>query len=116
MEDETMTTTAGFKPFEVDRSVEQLVGTILNVNAINATIPESILPRRVRIKSSWRKRLGATWMQFFLDHDGGLISFPDAPGDGEPSLRQAIGWLERHGYREISDPIDGIFLWERAGI
>lgn len=101
-----MTMTTEFRPFEVDHSAERWVGTILRVNAVNATIPDSLLPKRVRINKTYTKT-ATPWLEYFLQHPSGMVSLPRQPGDGGPSLRQLLGWLDRQGYRPAADSSSG---------
>jgi hypothetical protein len=104
---------AAFQPFTT-QFIEE-ISKILEIHATNATIPDMLLPRRVRLDCCYRDRGGRSWRQYYLTAERGpvaQISFPDAPGDGIPSLRMVEQWLDRHGYHSISDPLDGIF--ERA--
>ena len=96
-------------PYAVHKTKE--IGDCLDILDINATVPTDLLPKSVRLEACWRRRAGTTWRQWYCDHPGGTIGFPDAPGDGGPSLRQAIDWLERHGYRQTSanDDPDAVY-------
>jgi hypothetical protein len=103
-----------FQPFTTVY-VEEL-GKILNIHAPHATIPGVLLPRRTRLDWGFRQSGGTRWIQYFLTAESGpvaLISFPNAPGDGEPSLRIVDAWLERHGYHCVSHYLDGITYFER---
>jgi hypothetical protein len=89
-------------------------GQAITVKDLDATLPPQLLPARVELRSTYAKRCGATWMEWYATHDDGIISLPDKPGDGEPSLRQLVGWLERHGYRETSASLEMPPIYERA--
>jgi hypothetical protein len=95
---------------QFDTKSDPWVGQILRVRDIYARVPDALLPRRVHIDAAWRKRAGTSWQQWFAQHRGGLVSFPDAPGDGTPSLSQLLDWLGRHGYRPVDDnPINPVY-------
>jgi hypothetical protein len=99
-----MTTQTEFQPFTTMDIPE--IGRILQIHNAEARLPVAVLPDRVSLTASWRRRFGATWRQFSLDHDGGIITFPDKPGDGGPSLRVVLAWLETNGYRLATAPDD----------
>jgi hypothetical protein len=101
--------TASKAPYVVHKTEE--IGDCLNILDIEATVPTELLPRQVRLCPAWRRGHGATWRQWYADHKHGMISLPDAPGDGGPSLRQLVDWLERHGYRLTSahDEPDAVY-------
>lgn len=101
-----------FQPFETEWVPQ--IGKILRINAIHATIPPALLPKRVRVHGAWRRRFATTWREYFLMHQDGMITLPDRPGDGEPSMRQLLDWLKRQGYREVSNMLDdGVLEFER---
>lgn len=98
-----------FRPFET--TFVPQIGTILNVNAVNATIPDRLLPERVRINHTYTKT-PTPWLEYFLQHEGGIISLPNRPGDGGPSLRQLHTWLDRQGYRPDKDSGPGFGVYD----
>lgn len=105
--------TTEFKPFQT-HDVEEL-GKCLMIHAINAKIPDALLPRKVEIEGpTYHWRYGPQYYLTSKDGPVAHISFPDVPGDGEPSLRAVIGWLERHGYRGVNpDEFDWCDEWAR---
>jgi hypothetical protein len=99
------------RPYDVEQN--DYVGTILRIHSVAATVPDDLLPRRVRLMASWRREGGCNLRSWYADHDSGIISFPTVAGDGTQSLKQLIDWLEARGYREITDPDDPNAIYER---
>jgi hypothetical protein len=106
-----MARTTDFHPFEVDHNSP--VGTILQINTVRATVPADLLPRRVQLQSSWRNVGGARAMNWFAQHDGGVISLPTILGDGSQALAQLVEWLGRHGYRDVTPGLGDPMEFER---
>ena len=88
------------------------LGTIVSVKAVHCTLPESLLPRRLRLCSTYvgLHRVQSWYVQTAHDcrHRVGMISLPVIEGDGTQNLRQLIHFLERNGYSEepgsLGDP------------
>jgi hypothetical protein len=97
-----------FQPREIEH--HEMIGSILSINAIQATVPDQLLPDRVTLRSSWRSLGGTKTRHWYAQHNSGQITLPPIPGDGEEDLRQLIDWLKRNGYRDetpgLGDPME----------
>jgi hypothetical protein len=109
-----MATNQVFRPFEVHHV--DPIGDVLQIHAVEATVPDRLLPQWVYLDAVWRRVGGSRVRSWYATWDGGPISLPTVIGDGSQSLAQLVTWLERHGYRDVTPGLGGRPEYQRTAV